>query len=319
MLFSKQVTKMYNARLLHRFDDTGLFHYYQYTDFPGLVAKPYPFRSSLGLHLDGFFYFYPGNEEAPLLVFDHGMGCGHRAYMVEIEKLCREGFRVYSYDHTGCRHSEGEHIRGLSQSLRDLDDAIGALLSDPEIDTHGLSVMGHSWGGFAAMNILSYRKEVERVVAISGFASVSKMLTQSLPFPLSLYHSELLLLEMEANPGYAEVDAAETLAKTDARVLLIHSDDDQIVSCKLHFDPLCRVLSDRENIRFLRLHGKKHNPVYTPDGVTYFYAAAKEIEKKGRKCRTDEEKAALRTSFDWGRITAQDETVWAEILKTLKD
>ena len=73
------------------------------------------------------------------------------------------------------------------------------------------------------------------------------------------------------------------------------------------------------NIRFLLVDGKVHNPHYTADAVAYknaFFKTYKKMKKK-KKLVTDEQKAAFVKQYDWHRMTAQDDTVWAEIFKHL--
>ena len=112
----------------------------------------------------------------------------------------------------------------------------------------------------------------------------------------------------------------ETLSKTDARVLLIYSDNDTLCK-KTHFDLLRAGLEGKENVRFLLTQGKGHNPNYTTDAVGYLAGYVKERTKllKRRKPLTEDEKKAFLSRFDWNRMTAQDESVWAEILLGLAD
>ena len=179
MLFEKQMIRMYRNNLFIRNDNRDGIFYFQETDFPGLTARPYTFPAGAGHDLKGYFYSYPNPNPDRLVVFDHGMGNGHRAYMREIETLCRAGFLVYSYDHTGCMASGGKHIGGFAQSLADLDDCIKQLKRDPNLAGRSLSVVGHSWGGFSTMNIGAIHPEVKRIVSMSGFVSVRRMLEQT--------------------------------------------------------------------------------------------------------------------------------------------
>ena len=131
---------MYRAQLYGRCDDTGKVFYFSAKDFEGMSATPFSFKSNEGAMLKGYFYSYDGYDTSRLVVFDHGYGGGHRAYMKEIERLCRAGFRVFSYDHTGCMESEGESTRGFAQSLSDLDACISALKSSGEAANASISV-----------------------------------------------------------------------------------------------------------------------------------------------------------------------------------
>jgi hypothetical protein len=77
-------------------------------------------------------------------------------------------------------------------------------------------------------------------------------------------------------------------------------------------------LAEKENVSFLFVSGKGHNPNYTADAVKllgeFGKARAKFAKKKNA---TKEEKANFVASFDWEKITAQDEDVWNEIFAHL--
>jgi len=145
MLFEKYVLKIYRKNLFTRNDNADGIFYFTPEDFPGLKAHPYCFKARAGHDLKGFFYYYDAPIPGRLLVFDHGMGNGHRAYMREIETLARAGFLVFSYDHTGCMASGGKHIGGFAQSLADLDDCIKTLKRDEFLQNREICVVGHSW------------------------------------------------------------------------------------------------------------------------------------------------------------------------------
>ena len=177
MIFEKQIVDAYRGMMHTRCDDTRTVHYFSSEDFPGLSAEEYSFKSKLGHTLVGYIYSYEGAREDRLVIFEHGFGGGHRAYMKEIERLAAHGYRVLSYDHTGCMASGGETPNGLAQSLSDLDDCIKAVSSDEGLSGLSLSVMGHSWGAFSTMNSPALSKRVTHVVAISGFVSVWDMVS----------------------------------------------------------------------------------------------------------------------------------------------
>ncbi len=311
------IEKIYKQALFSRHDDDGSVFYFSHKDFDGLKREPYSFVTKAGHKLNGAFYSYENPVADRIVVFDHGMGNGHRAYFREIETLARHGYLVYSYDHTGCTESEGEHIRGFAGSLADLDSCITALKKDfPE---KSLSVIGHSWGGYSTLNITALHPDITHVVALSGFSSVKEMQKQVVPLFLRPFSKRLYDLEKDTNPAYVAHTAEQTLAKTKAKVLIIHSSDDKTVSAKRHFDRLRRVLYGRENISFLSLTGKDHNPNYTEDAVKYKNAFFKEYKRRRKAglLATDEQKNEFISAYDWHRMTAQDEAVWTEIFKTL--
>ena len=319
MIFAKKIEQMYRARLFKRYDDTGCVFYFSPDDFPSLNAEPYTFKSKKGDVLKGYFYSYGEPIANRLIVFDHGMGAGHRAYMKEIELLAKHGYLVFSYDHTGCFESEGAHTGGLSQSCSDLCDCITAIKSEEKYKNLKIAVMGHSWGAISTLNVSHFHPDLTHVIAIAGPISLKQMLASNFGGIMKGYAKHLYAVEETSNPTTASLDARESLLKTDAKILLIYSEDDPIVKKKFHYDALYTALSEKENVRFVLEKNKKHNPNYTEDAVAYmdsFFAELTEKLKKGQ-LTTDEAKKEFTASYDWHRMTAQDGRVWDKIFLTL--
>ena len=319
MLFEKKVVDMVLGQLLTRQDNPHGIFYFGPEHFPGLQTEPYEFKSHKGHDLKGFFYRYEGADPKKLVVFDHGMGNGHRAYMREIETLCKAGFLVYSYDHTGCMASGGKHIGGFAQSLADLDDCIKQLKRDPLTSGMEICVVGHSWGGFSTMNIGAIHPEVKKIVSMSGFVSVERIVKQSLG-PLKAYAPAIVAVENRENPRHSRYNALESLDKTQAKVLLIYSEDDKTVLKKEHYDPLYIKFCDSDHVKFLLLNGKNHNPTFETEAVVYkddFFAQFQKALKKGQ-LSTPEAQAEFMGRFDWWYMTKQDPAVWEQIVAHLK-
>ena len=319
MLFEKQMQNIYRSTFASRCDDRGDTFYFSPSDFEGLQSRPFSFRSTAGNMLKGYFYHYNEPIAGRLIVFDHGFGGGHRAYMREIELLCRQGYLVYSYDHTGCMESEGDSPNGLAQSLCDLNDCLTALKQLEGCEELDISVMGHSWGGFSTLNICALHPDVSHIVVFSGFISVEQMLCQNFNGILKGFRKCIYQLEAEKNPMSVKYNAVESLSATDAEVLLVYSDNDKMVSRKFQFDVLYQALAGKKNVRFLLLNNKQHNPNYTENAVKLlgdFTAKLAKFRKK--KNVTAEEKATFRNSFDWRAMTEQDMDVWEQVFKTLE-
>lgn len=318
-MFYKAVRNAYRGMIYTRADDNGAVFYFSADDFEGLKQEPFSFSSSDGHFLQGYFYSYPNAREDRLIVFEHGMGSGHRGYMREIELLARQGYLVFAYDHTGCMESGGETTGGFVQSLKDLDDALVALKAEKALHGRQISVVGHSWGGFSTLNIAALHPDLHSVVALSGFLSVEHMLNQSFGGIMRGVGKKLLQEETEANPNWISCNAIDALSDTTVKALVIHSEDDPVVKCALHFDLLQAALADRENISFLKVNGKRHNPNYTEDAVAYkdeFFAIYKK-ELKKKRLETDEAKQAFIKRFDWRRMTEQDMALWQTVFEFL--
>ena len=316
----KIIENFYRTKVFCRCDDKGTAYYFSAKDFDGLKAEPYSFVSSKGNTLKGFFYYYDNPIENRLIVFDHGFFGGHLSYMKEIEMLCRKGYLVFSYDHTGCMESEGESANGLGQSLSDLNDCFNALKKEEKLKGYDFSVMGHSWGGFSTINIAAFHPDISHIVVLSGFISVKVMLSQFLPAPLRFFSNIVLKVENKYNPESLKVNAVDSLKNTKAKVLLIYSDNDPAVKKEEHFDALQKGLGDKENVTLILETKKGHNPNYTKDAVKELakYTFLLNQKNKNKELDTAEKKKAFKESFDWDKITEQDERVWEEIYKALE-
>jgi len=310
---------MYKGMAHTRCDDTETVFYFSAEDFEGLHKEAYSFKASAGHILQGYIYNYDSPIEGRIVVFDHGLGGGHRAYMKEIEMLCRHGYTVFAYDHTGCMESGGASTNGMAQSLCDLNDCITVLKADARFADMDISVIGHSWGGFSALNICALHPEVSHIVVLSGFVSVKEIVNSFFSGLMKVYRKAVMALEKEANPNFVGYDAVSSLGKTSAKVLLIYSADDKLCR-KNNYDILKSALGGRENIRFMLLENRGHNPNYTDDAVKllgeFAHARAELAKKKGI---SKEDKARFAASFDWDKITAQDEAVWNEIFSCLNE
>lgn len=317
MIFQAQIESAYKKMLFSRCNESDLVFYFSAKDFENLVSEPFSFLSSANDTLKGYFYYYGDKIPDHVVVFDHGMGAGHRAYMREIELLASHGYLVFSYDHTGCVESEGECTFGFGRSLGDLDACIKAIKEHPYCKGKKISVVGHSWGGFSTLNILALHPDICHIVAISGPISVRAMVEQSFSGIMKGYREHIMSIEREANPDYYHYNAVETLKDTTAEVMLIYSADDKVVKKASHYDPLLQALKDKPNVTLILTQGKAHNPNYTVEAVKYKDEFFKKLTKAQKKLTTAEQKKAFKESYDWYKMTEQDTEVWQRIFDTL--
>lgn len=319
MFFEDKILSVYKKTAFARCDGDGTATYFSHKDFPALLREEYPIPSRLGHTLAGALYSYEGPRAGRLIVFDHGFGGGHRSYMKEIERLCRAGYLVLAYDHTGCMASGGEGTRGLSGSITDLDDVLSFVKRDARFAGCSLAVVGHSWGGYAATLAPALHPDLSHVVILAGALSAKRILRSFLGGLLAPYRPAVMRLEREANPNTVDLDGAKVLAQTKARVLGIFSENDPLIRKSVHYKPLCKALSGKEGARLLLVKNKGHNPNYTERAVSLLAEYGKEKSRFYREHphATDADKAAFRARFDFHAMTEQDERVWDEILAWL--
>ncbi len=311
----RQIEEKYKSVLFTRHDPDDMVFYFSQEDFPGLLSREYSFENKNGYLLRGRFYYYDNPRTDIIVVFDHGLAPWHRSYLCEIERLCRHGYVVYTYDHTGCGDSEGEHIFGLCGSLSDLDDCITELKCIEQLDGKSLMVVGHSRGGYSTLNIPAFHPDIKKIVAMSGFISLESMQRQLAPLILAPFRKHIFELERKYNPEYASCSAIDALSSTDTAALIIHSEDDKTVSAKLNFAKLQESLKDRPHTEFLLLSDRDHNPTFTRSAVELKRAFFKDLKKarKSGQIKTDADRERFIASYDWQAITEQDDRVWQTI------
>lgn len=321
---TEKVKQMLRDAIHKRSDEKPFLFYFSHKDFKGLCQHSYNVKSSKGHQLVGYFYYYESEylktplRTDTLVIFDHGMWSGHRSYFREIEMLCKNGYIVYSYDHTGCFESEGEETFGFAQSYLDLCDVLSSLKEHEKIKDMKLYVIGHSWGGFATMNCPNPHN-VDKVVAISGFISVEEIVNQYIPFFLKKHRRAVF--NMETKDKGSLVDGRRSLFLRKTKALYIHSRDDKIVSYKKHFLQLKKELASAlpEQVQFLSLNKKNHNPTYTINALKAKSKMERELKSAHKKglLNTAEDCEKFKNTYDWYQITEQDQEVWDKILEFL--
>jgi pimeloyl-ACP methyl ester carboxylesterase len=207
----------------------------------------------------------------------------------------------------------------MSGSITDLDDCLSFLEGDARFASLSLSVIGHSWGGYAAALSPALHPNLSHVVVLSGAISLRAIVRTFLGGLLAPYRRAVAKLERETNPNTADLNAAEVLKKTQAKVLCIYSENDHLIRAKLHYKPLAKALSGKAGAKLILEKNKGHNPNYTEAAVTALSAYLKEkaLFRREHPHPSEEEKAAFRARFDWDAMTEQDAGVWHEILAWL--
>lgn len=319
MLLSNIIKKKFDA-VLGRYDGNPALYYFSPKDFPELKYESFNIQGDKGL-LKGFFYYIDQFNADKFIIFDHGIGAGHFAYLKEIMYLAKNGYTVYSYDHTGCVDSEGPGITGFGQGVCDLDHVITALKKDPRLNGKSIKLIGHSWGGYSSMNVARFHPEVTHIVSLAGFLSAKALSEQYMPKFVLKYSKEVMDRERQQNPNYADLDARESLKKTDAKLFYTQSKDDEMVKFDLATIPLKEALNNRANTTFVTMETRGHNPHYSDRAVAELAKMEAELDRltKKNKLNTKEEQEKFKASWNWNLIREQDDEMWSKILDFLEN
>jgi len=306
------ITRKYRSKLLCRYDKDGFTPYLSAADFPGLTVDGGTFVNTVGADVAFFRYRYEDYDPGKLVVFCHGLGAGHTAYLSEIEYLCRNGLQVLTLDYTGCDKSGGDGMLSVNRPTRDVLELIDHLKPAEE-----LSVVGHSLGGYTALNVIRMSDRIKKAVILSGFLESKRMLGHFIKSRLINYFVERA--ERKRDPEIARADNAAYLKKTTDRLLFIASRDDPTVPFGIGAG-LAQTLGN-DNLSFLIVDGKKHNPNYTSEALAFMLNSFGEFNRLTAegKLTTLEEKRAFFADKPAAKMTVQDDAVMGEVVKFIKE
>ena len=301
------ITNLYKKNFLQRYDKDGVIPFYCAADFPGLVLEEGSFQNSADTEIHYFTYCYEGYRTDRLILFCHGLGPGHTAYLAEIDTLCKAGFKVLALDYTGCDASGGDKLSSCNAPTRDVIELLELL--DPKEE---IIPVGHSLGGYTALNVAHLRPDVTRAVILSGFMNISDLMMGFVK--LRILADRVKQYEKKLDAFYGTLDNRAYLRTTTDKILWIHSSDDPVVDYRFNAVPVVKL--GNPNVRVITVEQKKHNPQYTKEALDCMNAWIGEYTRlvKEKQLETLEAKQAFFADKPIGRMTAQDPAVYEEIL-----
>ena len=207
--------------------------------------------------------------------------------------------------------------KGFVASIDAKLDAIGNKLKKKEwkVPTDLLGGVIFLIFGLVMLYIIPLQVEVKKRELINGKAFPNLLMYVMIACSIILILNQVIKL-MRKEP----VKTTTINLLVEVKALLIYSEDDKMCKKAPHYDTLWEGLKDKENVRFLLVKNKGHNPNFTEDAVRYKDSFFADLTKKTKKKRleTKEAKKAFIASYDWERMTAQDEAVWQEIYHALE-
>lgn len=210
--------------------------------------------------LRGNLYSYDGYDEDKIVIFCHGMGCDHISYIQDIEYLCKNNFLVLGFDYIGTSLSDGKSIKGLSSSLECCDSAVRFIKS--KFPNKDIYVVGHSWGAFAATNVIKYHPDIKGIVALAPFVSVYRTLHEYLPKKLWFFIPFSMIIEFLKFGKYAFANSIKSLKNYQGKCFILASINDPSIS---YYKNSAKIKEKYPNFNYLILDDRFHNPEYTHD------------------------------------------------------
>lgn len=312
-MFKKMVKQCLNKEFGHRCDDNGLLFYYNTCDFPGLKDEDFSFTSANLNILRGKIFSTNLTSIKNPIIFCHGMGGGYLSYMKEIAYLAFKLNRpIIAFDYTATFSSDGKCLLGFNEPTIDLLNCIEHLKNDKRFIDSKFSLIGHSWGGYTVGNYLNFNNDIDKAVLISAPLSYKNVVFEKLPVFLGFLWPTIKKNEIDLFGDYARYDLLNSLKNTKSNVLVLHSNDDKIVSYKKNFVELKEKINSY-NVTFKTVYNKGHNPTYKEAASKYLQT----VFKNAKKIKNSELKNYF-LEVDWQRATSLDENVMNYICEFLK-
>ena len=229
-----------------------------------------------------------------LVIVCHGMWSSHLSYMQDIGYLCGAGYETLGFDYIGTSASDGKNLKGFGQSLRCLDAVVRFVKNTPELSHRRIYVYGHSWGGYAATNIVKLHPDIEGIVAVAPAMSFDAVARNIFPKSIHFLIPVAKLVDFFKMGKFANQSAIKSLEGYKGNVLVIHSEDDPMCPYATTTG-LAKEKFAEENFDFLIVKDKGHNPQYSYSGL----AIMKEYNEKMSQLATEEEKNECKRSTDF--------------------
>lgn len=305
-------------------ENSGRMKYEDYQE--KMTRREISFSSNKGQTLRGFVYTKRKATDEPkaLIVIAHGYLGTHEEYLNQIYYFAMHGYEVMGYDNTGTNLSDGKSLIGLGQSAIDLDYALRYVENNAELKDKLLFLYGHSWGGYAVTSVLNYGHNVKAVVSKSGYNNSRDMLIE---YGCNLYGEALQVLDPYVYL-YEKIKFGDAIdlngvkginTSSDTRVLLLHSEDDPVISLEnsllVHKDEFV----NPKRIKTILLKYKGHDVTRSEEAILYQEERKQEwnqiIEKYGKEADVPKEVVEkFKRSVNKEKNNELDETIMEEIL-----
>jgi len=182
--------------------------------------------------LQGFIY--DSENDKGLVVIQPGIYSYADEYDKIIRHLVDNEWRVFSYNITGVDKSGGESMRGLSQSVLDLDAALNYIENTNAHNGKPVMLAGFSLGGYAVCAVLNFnRHRINAVVSFAGFNSTKEAMESQAVAEVGgayyLLYPQVWALEKQLFGDIAKLTAVDGINKSHIPVMIVICSDDDIV------------------------------------------------------------------------------------------
>lgn len=238
-----------------------------------------------GKKINGYIYTSPEIEDKKgFVVLSHGKFGTHIQYLIDILRLCQNGYKVLAYDQLGSGLSEGKTQESLATGIYVAENVLRDVIKRNVNEGMPLLVYGHSWGAYSRAGALKKFPQIKGAVIRSApinerksVLDVRKKQKKGLYyFLVPAYWFCRLFLE---GKRYTIACKSGVKKNKTTKVLLLYARDDPIVrndnSLALYFKK-----NPQGNVKVFIQDKGLHNSIITEDSYHWFTEENKRIKEK---------------------------------------
>lgn len=194
--------------------------------------EPFIVPSPFGYDLTGFYI--PGEGEKTIL-FCHGISWNKLGSVKYLDRFLKDKWNIFLYDHRGAGESGGKYPSFGFYEKQDLGK-IKVFAKEKFPNTKIWGLFGESMGGATVMQYAKMDADIQFVVAVCPFTSLSELMTFHLKkvgvpkflFPIILSFSDLYF-RLVGGFSALQVTPGEDICTTNVPLFLSHGNRDELV------------------------------------------------------------------------------------------
>jgi len=271
------------SQIYGRIDDRKDNEYTTYITWKEIDQVKYPREEvhfiSAENKLQGFIY--GGSNNNGLIVISNGIGGTSDDYLPMVMYFADKGWRVFCFNNTGVGGSEGESIRGLTQSVIDLDAALTFVKNSGRFSGLPVMLVGHSLGGYAVCTVLNLNQNLNAVVSFAGFNSSKEIFEEQgvamVGKAFYLLTPQAWAIDKQLFGDKVKLTAVDGINKACIPVMIVHSSDDESISAKTSSIYAHRSEINNPNVEIVFFDGENasgHERVYGSKKATEYMKLA---------------------------------------------
>lgn len=206
-----------------------------------------------------------GSNSLPTLILVHGWGRNLERVLLYIRALYPHGFNMLAFDSRNHGNSDEDEYSTMVKFAEDIQAAVDFVENRNHSDNTDIGVIGLSIGGAAALYAASQDSRIRKVVTVGAFAHPGDIMRIELSKRHVPYFPLVWLLfkyiENKIGKKLDDIAPVNNIQKTQADILLIHGQDDQVVYPE-HAQRL-KQAGDPERVDLWLIPGKGHSNCHT--------------------------------------------------------